>query len=308
MNLRDLQYLVTVAETRHFGRAAEQCFVSQPTLSGQIKKLEQELGVTLFERTNRRVEVTPAGEVILQHARQILEQADVIRQTAQAFKDPVAGPLRLGAIPTISPYLTPFILKPLQQEWPQMRLVLSEEKTDRLLQRLHDHEIDAAILATEHGDPEFTRIPLFREPFWLAIPRDSELYTKDDISQEDLAGCELLLLAEGHCLAQQAIDLCRLDRRDPNSELANLRATSLETLLQLVSAGYGSTLVPALAVSGPWTSGRGIIVRELDLPGASRDVSLYFRRSFPRRAALEALCDTLRRHLPNTVQLLNANE
>jgi len=308
MNLRDLQYLVAVAETRHFGRAAEQCFVSQPTLSGQIKKLEQELGVTLFERSNRRVEVTPAGEVILQHARQILEQADVIRQTAQAFKDPVAGPLRLGAIPTISPYLTPFILKPLQRDWPQMRLVLSEEKTDRLLQRLHDHEIDAAILATEHGDPEFGHIPLFREPFWLAIPRDSELYTKDDITREDLIGCDLLLLAEGHCLAQQAIELCQLDRRDQGSELANLRATSLETLLQLVSAGYGSTLVPALAVSGPWTSGRGIIVRELDLPGAWRDVSIYFRRSFPRRTAIDALCTTLRRHLPNTVQLLGDNQ
>ncbi len=302
MNLRDLQYLVAVAETRHFGRAAEQCFVSQPTLSGQIKKLEQELGVTLFERSNRRVEVTPAGEMILQHARQILEQADVIRQTAQAFKDPVAGPLRLGAIPTISPYLTPFMLKPLQKDWPQMRLVLSEEKTDRLLQRLHDYEIDAAILATEHGDPEFERIPLFREPFWLAIPRDSDLYNKEDITRQDLADCQLLLLAEGHCLAQQAIDLCQLDRREQGSELANLRATSLETLLQLVAAGYGSTLVPALAVSGPWTSGRGIVVRPLEIPGAWRDISLYFRRSFPRRAAIDALCETLRANLPNTVQ------
>lgn len=305
MNLRDLQYLIAVAETRHFGKAAQRCFVSQPTLSGQIKKLEQELGVAVFERTNRSVEVTPAGEGIIAHARLIMEQADAIRQLAQSYKDPVAGPMRVGAIPTISPYLMPLILKPLQMHYPQMRLVLSEEQTDTLLERLHNHEIDVAILATVHPDTDFKVIPLFREPFWLAHPQKDPLYTKDEITQQDLDNTELLLLSEGHCLAQQAMEVCHIHERRQQGEMANLRAASLETLLQLVSAGYGSTLVPALAVSGSWTSGRGIITRELDLPNAWREVSLFYRGSFPRFAAIEALVETIKDNLPNTVQRLD---
>ena len=148
MNLRDLKYIIAVAEKRHFGKAAERCFVSQPTLSGQIKKLEDALGIAIFERTNRSVEITPVGEEIVAHARQIMEQADVIEQLARAHQDPLAGPLRIGAIPTLSPYLMPLILAPLKKQLPQMKLVLSEELTDTLLERLHDHEIDAALLAT----------------------------------------------------------------------------------------------------------------------------------------------------------------
>ena len=148
MTLQELKYVVAVAENHHFGKAAERCFVSQPTLSGQIKKLEEELGVVIFERTNRSVEITPVGEAILAHARQILEQADSIRQLAQAQQDPLAGALRIGAIPTLSPYLMPLILLPLKRQHPQMKLVLSEELTDTLLERLRNHEIDAALLAT----------------------------------------------------------------------------------------------------------------------------------------------------------------
>jgi LysR family hydrogen peroxide-inducible transcriptional activator len=303
MNLRDLQYLIAVAETRHFGKAAERCFVSQPTLSGQIKKLEQELGIDIFERSNRSVVITPAGEQILAHARLIMEQADAIRQLAQSYQDPVAGPLRVGAIPTISPYLMPLILNPLQQEHPQMRLVISEEQTDILLQRLHHHEIDAAILATEHSDNDLASIPLYREPFWLAHPSDHPLYTKEEINQQDLDATELLLLAEGHCLAQQAMEVCHIKDRQQRNDMANLRASSLETLLQLVAAGYGTTLVPALALTGSWVSGRGIITRELDLPNTWRQVSLYYRRSFPRAEALEALVHSIKSNLPNTVRV-----
>ena len=145
MNLRDLSYIIAVADTRHFGKAAERCFVSQPTLSGQIRKLEDELGVTIFERTNRRVSVTSVGEEILRHARQMMEQAAAIRSLSAAQRDPLAGPLRIGVIPTISPYLMPLILAPLKRQHPELRLVLSEETTERLLQRLHNHEIDAAL-------------------------------------------------------------------------------------------------------------------------------------------------------------------
>lgn len=304
MNLRDLEYLIAVAETHHFGKAAQRCFVSQPTLSGQIKKLEQELGVTIFERTNRSVEITPAGQSILTHARLIHEQTDAIRQLAQGFRDPLAGPLRIGAIPTISPYLMPLLLQPLHQSHPQMRVVISEEQTEVLLQRLHNHEIDAAILATQHPQTDFKSMPLYREPFWLAHPQQHELYTKETITQQDLDNTQLLLLAEGHCLAQQAMQACHLEERQQQGDMANLRASSLETLLQLVAAGYGTTLVPALALTGSWISGRGVITRELNLPNTWRDVSLFYRNSFPRMQALQALSQTIKDNLPNTVSVI----
>ena len=306
MNLRDLKYIVAVAECRHFGRAANRCFVSQPTLSGQIKKLEDHLGVTIFERTNRSVELTPIGAAIVERARLAIEQAEAIEQLARDHQDPLAGPLRIGAIPTLSPYLMPLILVPLRRLFPQMRLVLSEEITDSLLGRLHRHEIDAALLATPIEDPELTAIPLFDEPFWLAHPRKHPLYDKDEISAKDLEEIDLLLLAEGHCLTHQVMEVCHMAERAQTGELADLRAASLETLLQLVGAGFGCTLVPALAIRGGWMTDSGIIARRLDLPDAGRRISLVFRRSFPRRRALEAFAGVVRDHLPNTVRVLPA--
>jgi LysR family hydrogen peroxide-inducible transcriptional activator len=308
MNLRDLKYIIAVAETRHFGRAADRCFVSQPTLSGQIKKLEEELGVTIFERTNRSVEVTPVGEAILAHARLMMEQADAIEQLAQAHQDPLAGPLRVGAIPTLSPYLMPLILVPLKKQYPQVRLVLSEEVTDTLLSRLHNHEIDVVLLATLVAEPDLGVIPLFDEPFWLAHPRTHALYNKDEITRKDLDDLELLLLSEGHCLAKQAMDVCRMKERSEQGEMADLRASSLETLLQLVGAGFGCTLVPALAMRGSWTTDTGIIARPLAIKDAYRTISLVFRNSFPRRAAVEAFAQIIRDNLPNTVHLLDNNK
>jgi len=301
MNLRDLKYIIAVADSRHFGKAAERCFVSQPTLSGQIKKLEDELGIAIFERTNRSVEITPVGEEIVAHARQMMEQADVIEQVARAHKDPLAGPLRIGAIPTLSPYLMPLILAPLKKQLPQMEFVLSEELTDMLLERLHDHEIDAALLATAVKDQEFETLPLFDEPFWVAYSRDHAFYDKDRIRLRDLANENLLLLAEGHCLADQAMDVCHMEERQTHGGLADLRASSLETLIQLVGAGYGITLVPALAMRGSWTAGSGVVAQPLAIAAASRRVALVFRRSFPRRAALHAFAGIVLAHLPNTV-------
>lgn len=214
MNLRDLKYLVAVAETRHFGQAAEQCFVSQPTLSGQIKKLEEELGVVLFERNKRSVETTHLGEAIVAQARQVLEQANAIQQLAETHQDPLVGPLRMGAIPTLSPYLMPLLLKPLRKRCPQMKLVLSEELTDTLLARLGKHEIDAALIATPVEDPEFETIPLFDEPFWLVHPKTHPLSERKRIVQSDLDSADLLLLAEGHCLAEQAMQICHMKERD----------------------------------------------------------------------------------------------
>ena len=304
MNLRDLKYLIAVAETEHFGEAAAHCYVSQPTLSGQIKKLEQELGVTLFERTNRSVSITPIGAEIVRHAKLILEQADVIKQLAQAQRDPLAGALRVGAIPTVSPYLIPLILLPLKHRYPQMRLVLSEEITDMLTQRLLEHQIDVAILATEAAEPELEVMPLFEEPFWLAHPRDHEIYSKEEITRRDLSRLNLLLLADGHCLTRQVMEVCRLKEAAMDNEMADLRAASLETLLQLVGAGFGCTLVPALAVRGAWTTDSGIIARKLDLNDAFRRVQFVYRKTFPRKQALRALAEVIRAQLPNTVRPL----
>jgi LysR family hydrogen peroxide-inducible transcriptional activator len=302
MNLRDLKYIIAVAETRHFGKAAERCFVSQPTLSGQIKKLEEELGVAIFERTNRSVEITPIGKDIVALAREAVEQADAIEQLARAHQDPLAGPLRIGAIPTLSPYLMPLILAPLKKQLPQMQLVLSEEMTDTLLARLHDHEIDAALLATPVEEGELEQLPLFDEPFWVAYPRKHAFYAREKITLRDLDKENLLLLAEGHCLARQAMEVCHIKERQGRGEMADLRAASLETLIQLVGAGYGVTLVPALAMRGSWMTGSGVVAQPLAIADASRRVSLAFRHSFPRRAALQAFADIVLEHLPNTVQ------
>lgn len=286
----------------HFGKAAERCFVSQPTLSGQIRKLEEELGVSLFERTNRSVSITPVGEMVLQHAKRVLEQADAIMQLTAAHSDSMAGPLRVGAIPTISPYLMPLILMPLKQKYPQMKLVLQEETTDHLLEDLSSHQIDVAILGTAADDTDFEEYQLFDEPFWLAHHADHELYTKDEISRRDLSSLDLLLLAEGHCLARQVMDVCRIDENKLEDVSADLRAASLETLLQLVSAGYGSTLVPALAMRGAWMTGSGIIARKLEIKDAFRTVRLVCRKTFPRKDAIEVLINIIKTNLPNTVK------
>ncbi len=304
MNLRDLKYVIAVAETRHFGKAAARCFVSQPTLSGQIKKLEGELGVLIFERTNRSVEITPVGQLILEHARLIMEQADVIQQLAQAHQDPLAGVLRIGIIPTLSPYLIPLILMPLKKQYPQMQLVLSEEMTDTLLERLRNHEIDAALLATAVDEQDLKTRPLFDEPFWLAYPSKHRFYTKEKITRADLDNADLLLLSEGHCLAKQAMDICHLKERKEQGEMADLRASSLETLLQLVGAGFGTTLVPALAMRGSWTSGSGIVATKLEFKDAQRRISLVSRKTYPRQKALDAFAQVIIENLPNTVSPL----
>lgn len=306
MNLRDLKYLVAVADTHHFGHAAVRCFVSQPTLSGQIKKLEEELGVTLFERTKRSVETTPLGEAIVARAKRVLEQADALRQLAQSHQDPLVGLLRMGAIPTLSPYLMPLILKPLKKQYPQIKLVLSEELTDTLLTRLGKHEIDAVLLATPVDDPNLESMPLFDEPFWFVHPRNHPLSKKKKIVQADLDGADLLLLTEGHCLTEQAMEVCHLRERHVQSDMADLRAASLETLLQLVAAGYGSTLLPALALKTASARDRGLIARPLQLPDTYRRVSLVYRRSFPRRQALEAFAKVVLENLSDTVHPLNA--
>ncbi|MFZ5655299.1 MAG: LysR substrate-binding domain-containing protein [Pseudomonadota bacterium] len=304
MNLQELRYLLALAETRHFGRAADRCCVSQPTLSAQVRKLEEELGVALFER-GRHLDLTPVGRRILARARAALEEVEAIRELARAERDPLAGPLRLGVIPTLSPYLIPLLLTPLRAAAPQLRLVPSEEITETLVRRLRGGELDALLLATETVAPGLTAWPLFEEPFWLAFPRDHRLYRRDEIRRRDLDEVELLLLADDHCLARQVMAVCGIDDRRETA-MADLRATSLETLLHLVGAGLGATLVPALALRGAWTTDTGVVTRPIQIVNARRRIDLVFRSGFPRRVALQVLVQVIQAKLPNTVRILPA--
>lgn len=304
MNLRDLQYLIAVAETGHFGKAAKRCFVSQPTLSSQIKKLEDHLGLKVFERTNRSVNITPVGEKIIAHARKSIEQTEAIEQIARAHRDPLAGVLRVGAIPTLSPYLTPLILAPLIKDYPQLELVLTEETTSTLEDRLRNHDIDVALLATPLKEEGLVEQQLFDEPFWLIHPKDHPLYIKEEITRGDLADLDILLLSEMHCLSKQVMKVCRLkERREGIME--SLGAFTLETLVQLVAAGYGCTLVPALSVHGGWMIASGVIARQLDVPEAKRRIRMVYRKSFPQPQALKVLSEVINSNLPNTVKLVS---
>jgi LysR family transcriptional regulator, hydrogen peroxide-inducible genes activator len=306
VNFRDLQYAVAVAEERHFGRAADRCHVSQPTLSGQLRKLEESLGVTLFERTSRSVAVTPLGEAVLVHARRALAEAAAIETLVRARRDPLAGPLRLGVIPTVSPYLMPLVLGPLTRRFPALTPVLVEEVTESLLARLAGHEIDAAIIATTPQAPELSALPLFDEPFWVAYPRGHPLDALEEIAEADLADVDLLLLTDGHCLRDQVLQVCARPRDPSNQRFADLRASSLETLLNMVAAGFGCTLVPALAVRPGELAGRGIVARPLSMATAARPVALWYRRSFPQPQLLEAVADVMVAALPETVTLRRA--
>jgi LysR family hydrogen peroxide-inducible transcriptional activator len=291
MNLQDIRYLVAVAEHRHFGRAAEACNVSQPTLSSQIRKLEDELGVTLLERTNKRVDLTPVGSQILGHARRALAEAGQMEAVAQAARDPLVGSLKLGVIPTLAPYLMPMILKPLKQDFPAMTLELWEDQTRSLIDGLRNHRLDAALLATPADAPEITELALFDEPLLAALPLTHKLACNKTVSEESLTR-ELLVLADGHCLANQALAACGARGGVHRGAMpATMQASTLETLVNLVAAGYGATLLPALAADSFRT--REIVLRPLT-GKSSRTIRLASRPGFPRPQALRALEQIIR--------------
>jgi LysR family hydrogen peroxide-inducible transcriptional activator len=286
MTLQELRYLAAIAEHRHFGRAAEACNVSQPTLSSQLRKLERELGVTLIERTNKRVEMTPVGSQILIHAERALAEAGQMESVARAARDPLVGSLKLGVIPTLAPYLMPLILKPLQQSYPGLTIELWEDQTRSLIDGLRNHRLDAALLATPADSPEITEIALFSEPLLAALPPDHRLARAQTVTEDDLSA-ELLVLADGHCLANQALAACGTRRSLPRTGLqGSMQAATLETLVNLVAAGYGATLIPALAADS--LALRGIVLRPLT-GQSSRTIRLASRPGFPRPQALRAL-------------------
>ena len=276
MNLRDIYYLVALADHRHFGRAAAACYVSQPTLSTQIRKLEAELGVALVERNPRRVMLTPAGHEAAERARRIVAEVEQMKEAARRDQDPESGAVRLGIFPTLGPYLLPHVVPAVRRRFPKLELLLVEEKSDVLLARLREGRLDAAILALPVDDDQLHSEPLFEEPFVLAVPEAHPLATHASLRMQDLGNERLLLLEDGHCLREQALEVCHLAGAHEKSEF---RATSLETLRQMVAANVGLTLLPSLAVKPPVARSPDIRLVPFADPPPSRHIAMVWRRS-----------------------------
>ncbi len=276
MNIRALQYFVKLADLKHFSKAAEACFVSQPTLSTQIRKLEEELGVQLVERAPRKVMLTPVGEEIAERARGVLNEIEQIRVAARKSIDPAEGTLRLGIFPTLAPYLLPHVIPKLRKKYPRLLLQLAEEKTDEILKMLHRGALDAALLALPILDEGLEIVVLFEEPFVLAIQNDHPLASRDTVTTEDLRDSELLLLEEGHCMREHALEVCALAGA---SERVDFHATSMETLRQMVAADVGITLMPLLAVKPPIAKTQNVVIKPFKDPGPSRTIALVWRRT-----------------------------
>jgi LysR family hydrogen peroxide-inducible transcriptional activator len=291
MNLRDLRYLVALADERHFGKAAERCFVSQPTLSAQIRKLEEYLGVPLVERQPKRVALTATGDKIVQRARALLQQADAIVELARTDRDPLAGALKLALIPTVGPYLLPHIAGRLRRELPRLKLMLYEYQTEHLLSRLRSGEIDVGVLALPVDIDGIESAPLYDEPFTLAVPATHPLAERERVKIEDLRGETLLLLEDGHCLRDQALEVCSRVRVN---EAQDYRATSLETLRQMVAAGHGITLLPELAAETSVGTARGLRIKPFAKPAPGRTIGAVWRKSTTRTPAIEGIVATIR--------------
>jgi LysR family hydrogen peroxide-inducible transcriptional activator len=290
MNLKDLKYLVALADTGHFGKAAERTFVSQPTLSAQLKKLEEYLGVKLVERQPKNVQLTDVGRQVVVRARRILDDSDEIIALARHNTDPFAGKLKVGFIPTIGPYLLPRVMQKLRKGLPQLGLMLYEHQTEPLLKRLKDGEIDLAVLALPIAQEGLATRELYAEAFTVALPPQHPLAAKTAIRVQDLKGQTLLLLEDGHCLRDQALEVCsRIEIR----EAEDFRATSLETLRQMVVAGLGLTLLPETAVESPFGSQRGLVIRPFAKPAPTRTVGAVWRKTSTRLPVIDAVCAVL---------------
>ena len=287
MNLRDLNYLVAVADYRSFIQAAEHCFISQPTLSTQIKKMEETLGVQIFERTNKRVMPTELGEKIIASARLILLEIDKMQQLADNAQDPMAGNFRLGAFPTLSTYIFPGLVPLIKQSLPKLRLILIEEKTDILIAQLKQGHLDAALLALPVQDDHLESQKLFEDEFLLAVASDHPFAGRTSIRQTDLSSQQLLLLDEGHCLRGQALQICQLNHAE---EQQDVRATGLETLRQMVRAGTGITFMPKIAIHEPE---EGICYINFMDPVPKRTIGLVWRKTSAREALIHRLAELI---------------
>ena len=307
MTLTELKYIVAVARERHFGRAAEACYVSQPTLSVAIRKLEDELGVTLFERGGSEVGVTPIGQRIVIQAQKVLEESASIKEIARQGHDPLAGPLRVGVIHTIGPYLLPRLVPTQIERTPQMPLVLQENFTVRLVELLRQGEIYCAIMALPLPEAGLVVQPLYDEPFVVAVPHNHPWAGRTEIAAEDLKDETMLLLGSGHCFRDQVLEVCpELSRFSAANDgiQRTFEGSSLETIRHMVAAGIGITVLPITAVPSHPESDRHLRYIALAPPGSTRRVVLAWRRSFPRMSAIDALVQTVFACGLNGVQML----
>lgn len=293
MNLRDLRYLVAVAKFKHFGKAAEACFVTQPTLSTQIKKLEEFLGVQLVERSSKQVRLTTIGERVVERAQRVLHEVDDLVELCRAAGDPLAGELRVGFIPTIAPYLLPHLVPELRQQLPHMKTFLYEDQTARLVERLQKGEIDAGLMAIPVDAYGLDHEELFMEPFVVAIPHEHPLSKKQLLDLDDLREQQVLLLDEGHCLRDQALDICNMVGVKQQHAF---RATSMETLRQMVAAGAGITLLPALAAEAneQVPNSSAVTLRRFKSPQPIRHMAIYWRKGAARIEAVRAVGELMR--------------
>jgi LysR family hydrogen peroxide-inducible transcriptional activator len=289
--LRQLRHLVALARHGHFGRAAQACHVTQSTLSASIKELEDLLQATLVDRTRRRVAITPLGQSLVERAEDVLRRAEDLVEAARESREPLTGPLNLGVIPTIGPFLLPRCLPALRRRYPKLRLYLTEDLTERLLDQLRKGEIDLALIALPYDAPDVESADLLVDPFRLAVPKDDPLAKAPRVGPARLADANLLLLRDGHCLREHALAACRLADR---GQIDAFGATSLYTLVQMVENGLGVTLLPQLALDSGILRGTKLIALPMEGDAPTRRIALVWRRGTARRAEFEQLAAALR--------------
>lgn len=295
MNIRDLQYLIALSEHKHFGRAAESCHVSQPTLSTQIKKLEDELGVALVERDNKKVMLTDTGNSVVERAQDVLQSVEEIKILAKQSADPECGSLTLGLIPTIGPYLLPYAIKAIRKRFPDLKLFLHEAQTHVLTDMLKSGQVDAAIMALPVVDERIEPYPLYSEAFFAALPLGHALENAKTIKPTDLHSEEMMLLEDGHCLRDQALEVCQ---RIGSHEMSGFQATSLETLRQMVASGAGVTLLPTLAAETNLGNENDLTIVPFSHPQPMRSIGIFYRPSSPRKPLFQELGRTIADRLP----------
>ncbi len=301
MTLTELKYIVSLAEEKHFGRAAERCHVSQPTLSVAVKKLEDELGVVLFERSKSQVAATEIGKKVIEQSCRVLNEAGMIQDIVQEGKDPLAAPLKLGAIYTIGPYLFPHLVPEIRRVAPDMPLYVEENYTSVLTEKLKNSRLDAIIIALPFQEPEVLTLPLYDEPFVVLLPKQHPLAKKKSISAVDLLSDNLLMLGPGHCFRDQLLDACpqieqALVQRESSQQANKVKkgaliteGSSLETIKQMVATGFGISVLPLSAATGPSNLADLVEVRHFDAPAPSRTVAVAWRVTFPRTKAIDTL-------------------
>lgn len=299
LSLKDIEYVLAIAELGSFSRAAEACSVSQPALSKQIKNMENALGIALFERNKRHVILTDEGKRFIAQARKVLDEAEQLIQLSTRDRSPLSGPFRLGVIASSGPYLLPYFVGELQNAYPDLRLMVKEGLTDSLILDLRQGNLDAVIAATTFEDDVLEHIPLFFEPFLLAASKKTGLKQKSRIEIKDIDTGQLLLLEDGHCLKDQTLELCSIGAE---SALAGFKATSLATLIQMTAGGLGISVIPILAMPQHSKLNDSLVFSNFKNAAHGRMMALYFRKSYPYKQNVVHLAGLIKQYLPDAVR------